>query len=171
MRYKIDTSVKLVKHTYPGPPVRPIPRFSIDIPTHWLMTEFPGALFAMAPAADAPGPWSNVVIRHDRVLPTETLETLGAATRDLFLAEFPDADIIGEQIAQIGAHEFHLRNAELAHPNWHERVNRTDTLVFGPTQDQTTADIFHITWMCSAAATAEVSKLQLRVLETLRFNS
>ena len=62
MRYKIDTSVKLVKHTYPGPPVRPIPRFSIDIPTHWLMTEFPGALFAMAPAADAPGPWSNVVI-------------------------------------------------------------------------------------------------------------
>ena len=63
------------RFTYPGPLVRAIPTFAMDLPAGWQVSEYPGSLFAMRCAEPVDGGWGNVIVQHQRVLAETTLES------------------------------------------------------------------------------------------------
>jgi len=160
--------IPMVRVTYPDPLFRPIPPFSIDVPDTWVLSEFPDALFVMGPSSDTNGHWSNVVVRHFRVVPASTLEGLARSTWAELLQSYPDAKIIDEQM--IHDHHLHyIREAELTMDGADELVARFDTLTFGPTLGHPTVDLFQITWTHPKAARLPRKQLYLDMLRSFRF--
>ena len=144
-----NDQVPMVRVEYPNPLFRPIPSFHIDVPHDWILSEFPDALFVMGPTAPPDGHWSNVVVRHTRVLPTATLEGIAKSTWVEFKGNYPDATINEERMMHM-KHLHYLRHCEFDMDG--EAVTRFDTLTFGPTLGHPTVDLFHINWMNPTAA-------------------
>ena len=164
---EIDTS-DFVEVKYPGPKVRPVPTFSIDIPPQWVVTDYPGSLFAMGTPATSSDPWSNVIVRHDRVLPNTSLEQVAILSWQDLKAESPDAVVKDEQMLLFELYHY-AREVELSVPGVKEMVTRFDSFVFGPDVDHVTVDLFHFTWTHPVAAGDERTALYLHILSTLHF--
>ena len=164
---EIDTS-DFVEVKYPGPKVRPVPTFSIDIPPHWVISEYPGSLFAMGTPATSRDPWSNVIVQHDRVLPNTALEQVAILSWQDLKAESPDAVVKDEQMLLFELYHY-VREVELSVQGVTEKVTRFDSFVFGPDVDHVTVDLFHFTWTHPVAAGDERTALYLHILSTLHF--
>ncbi len=158
----------MVRVTYPDPIFRPVPPFSIDVPADWVLTEFPDSLFVMGPTADPNGWWSNVVVRHERVLRTASLEVIAATTWQDLLAIHPDAKLIDQRLIH-STYLHYVREAEITLEGQPGPVTRIDSFVFAPVSDLPTVDLFQIIWTNPAAAGDERKTLYLHMLRSLRF--
>lgn len=163
-----EDQVPMVRVTYPDPLFRPVPAFSIDVPHDWVLSEFPDALFVMGPTAPPDGHFSNVVVRHVRVLPTATLESIAKSSWLELLHSYPDATINDERILHL-KHLHYVRECELTLEPGGEPVTRFDTLTFGPVVDHPTVDLFHITWMHPTAAGDPRRDLYVHMLNSFQF--
>lgn len=158
----------LVRVVYPDPLFRPIPSFSIEVPPAWVISEFPDALYVMGPTADAPGPWMNVIVRHERVNRNTTLEEIAQTTWANLTAMFPQAVLTDEQLLQLPLVHY-MREVQITMPEYDEPVNRIETFVFGPVVDQLTVDLFHLTWLNPVSAGDDPKRLYLAMLASFRF--
>lgn len=158
--------------TYPGPLMRPVPTFSMDIPVDWVVTEFPNALFLISTLLepDAGGPWSNVIVRHERVLPSVSLESYSAWTWQSLVADFPDA-VIKESVHIQFACLHLLRDAEVHWPTDKDLAARIDSFVFGPDTEHPTRDLFQFTWLNPSAAGDERKLIYVDMLRSIRFDA
>ena len=158
---------ELMELRFPGPAFRPVPSFTIGVPPEWVITEFPDALFAMGPHASAAGFWTNVIVRHERVLPNVALEELARATWENLEVDFPNAVITDERL--VGMERLHyVREVEL----WgseEEPVTRIDSFVFGPVIDAPTVDLFQFTWLHPTAAGDTRKLLYIDILSSFHF--
>lgn len=161
-------TVELVKVTYPDPLFRPIPPFSIDVPPEWLVTEFPDALFLMAPADDAPGPWSNVIVRHERVFPGESFEGIAAATWKSLQSLYPEVTLRDERVLK-GKQLFYVREVGISLPDRGGPVARFDAFLFGRVLDQPTVDLYQFTFLTPDETVDEMKLLYLRMLLSVDF--
>ncbi|NQV06563.1 hypothetical protein HQ535_08415 [bacterium] len=159
----------LVKVTYPDPLFRPIPIFTVEVPPEWVISEFPDALYVMGPAADAPGYWTNVIVRHERMARGTTLEAVAKVTWDNLKADFPDATIKDQRVVLFESLH-HVREVELTIPDEDGPVTRVDSFVFGPVVDQPTVDLFQFTFLNPSAAGDEAQALHAKILESLHFS-
>lgn len=126
---------------YPGPSFRPIPNFTLDIPPGWVVNEFPDALCVIGTPADSTEPWSNVFIKHSRVLPATALEDVAIESWEDLKNAFPDAEVEEEHV--IGFEQFaYVRESTLTLLG--EKVTRVDAYFFGPAVQNATADLFHV---------------------------
>lgn len=161
-------TVPMVKVTYPDPLFRPVPEFEIDVPHDWVLSEFPDSLFVMGPTAPPDGHWSNVVVRHVRVLPTATLQDIAKSTWAELKESYPDAEIQDQRLLH-AQHLHYVREARFVIEESGELVTRFDTLTFGPVVDQPTVDLFHINWMHPTAAGDPRRDLYIHMLRSFRF--
>lgn len=163
----IDTS-GFVEIKFPGPLVRPVPTFTIDIPSTWVVSEYPGSLFAMGTPNTSPEPWSNVIVRHDRVLPNTSLEQVAILSWQDLKADSPTAKAINEQMILLELYHY-AREAEVTVKGVDGPVTRFDSFVFGPDIDHATVDLFHFVWTHPSAAGDDRTALYLHILSTLHF--
>lgn len=162
----IDTS-KFVEIKFPGI-VRPVPTFTLDVPADWVVSEYPGSLFAMGTANNTPGPWSNVIVKHDRVLPNTAMEQIAILSWQDLKEECPKAKAKNEQMILFEQYHY-AREAEVTVKGVDGPVTRFDSFVFGPDVDHPTVDLFHFIWTHPAAAGDERTALYLNILSTLHF--
>lgn len=163
----IDTS-NFVEIKYPGPLVRPVPTFTIDIPPTWVVSEYPGSLFAMGTPNTSPDPWSNVIVRHDRVLPNVGMEQIAILSWQDLQAESPKAKAKNEQMILFEQYHY-VREAEVTVKGVDGPVTRFDSFVFGPDVDHVTVDLFHFVWTHPASVGDERTALYLHILSSLHF--
>ena len=156
----------MVRVAYPAPIFRPVPPFSIDVPDDWVITEFPGALFVMGPTQPPDGNWSNVVIRHERVLPDADFKTLAKATWAELKVSYPDARLVQERLIH-AEHLHYVREGAIVMEG--VDVTRFDTMVFGPDTDHPTVDLFQMIWMHPAADGEARTELYMHMLRSFRF--
>ena len=170
-----DTSAFL-RLRYPSIACRPVPRFNLIIPAHWVVTEFPNALFVMGSSNGEDGSpveeyWSNVVVHHERVLHDVTLETLAQSTLEDLQADIPNAVIEEELIAELGEHTHFIREITVPGETPEASVTRIDSFMFGPVQDHPTLDLFRITWLHPKPAGDERKALYRDILSSLEFEA
>jgi len=157
----------LITLGYPGPAFRPIPRFTIDVPSSWAVTEFPGAIFIMGPAEDTED-WSNVMLTHQRVLRDTALEKVARDSWDNLVAENPDVDLKDERLVRFQAVHY-VRELEFPPLGDAPPVSRLDSFVFGPVGDHATVDLFHFTWLNPAPLGRHFKPLYVKILSSFRF--
>jgi hypothetical protein len=160
---------------YPSLACRPVPTFNLIIPPHWVVTEFPNALFVMGSSNGEDGSpvdehWSNVVVHHERVLPEESLDTLAKSTGEALRNEIPTAVVKSESRLSFGDLEHFVREVEIPGASPAESLTRIDSYLLGPVYDHPTVDLFRITWIHPSAAGPERQALYMRILESLTFD-
>ena len=160
--------------TYPSTACRPVPSFTIVIPANWVVTEFPNALFVMGSSNGQDGSpvdefWSNVVVHHERVLPSTTLEELARSTWESMQADIPGVILKEEYTVEFEDLRHFIREVEVPCPSPEEGLTRMDSFMFGPTRDHPTFDLFRFTWLHPSAAGEERKALYRRVLRSLQF--
>lgn len=165
MTIEIDMS-NFVEVKYPSKAFRPVPTLTMDVPPTWVTSEYPGALFAMGTPATSAEPWSNVIVRHHRVLPNTALEQVAILSWQDLKGESPDAVVQNEQMMLFEAYHY-VRQVELTVAGVDEPVTRLDSYVFGPDVDHATVDLFHITWSHPTSAGDERIALYASILSTL----
>ena len=163
-----------LKLQYPGPAFRPIPRFSLAIPSSWVVTEFPNSLMAMGTSSGLDGSpvdqyWSNVIVQHERVLASTTLEELASSSWQDLHTEIPGF-VFKEQMTFVAGGLTHfLREVEIPGPMPGAGVTRLNSFVFGPVQGHPTLDLFRFTWLHPSAAGQERKNLYGQILGSLEF--
>ena len=166
---------KFLRLRYPSVACRPIPTFNLLVPSHWVVTEFPNALFVMGSSNGEDGSpldefWSNVVVHHERVLPSMTLEELGRSTWAQMQADVPGVVLKEEITVEFGDLQHFIREVEINGATGQERVTRIDSFMFGPVRDHPTLDLFRITWLHPAGAGDERKVLYREILSSLQFD-
>ncbi len=151
---------------YPSPDFRPIPAFTFDVPPGWVVSEFADALCFVATPADAEGPWSNVFVQHERVLPTTALEDVAVESWDQALADFPDATVVDERLFEFEQYHY-VRESEMSLLD--ETVTRVDSFWFSPDTAHPTVDLFHLVGLHPVEAGTERTGEYLRMLSSFRF--
>ncbi|MDH3731268.1 MAG: hypothetical protein OES13_09125 [Acidimicrobiia bacterium] len=164
----VDSETGFVSLTYPGSAFRPMPRFAFDAPADWVLNEFPGALFIMGPVGGPDEPWSNVVVRHERILPDTSLEAIAKGSWEAFEADNPGAVVIDERLVSF-AQVHYVREVDLAPVGDEEPTTRIDSFVFGPEVDYPTLDLFQFTWMHPTTAGPELKPVYVKILSSLNF--
>lgn len=147
---------------YPGSAFRPIPDFTLDIPPGWVVEEFPDALCVIG-TPEGTDPWSNVFIKHSRVLRTTALEEVALDSWLELKTAFPDAEVEEEHV--IGFEQFHyVREATLTLLD--EKVTRVDAYFFGPDVEHLTVDLFHVVATHPVEAGNDRTLLYLKMLSS-----
>lgn len=152
---------------YPGT-FRPVPEFTIDIPSDWLVGEFPGALFAIATPAREDGGYANVAVRHQRVSREVTVADVARAEWARVVAEAPDAQILTEALAPMQVKQFVVESTipgSEGVPDTHRIDSYVDAQVFGVA----TTDMFHIMMTSRVADADEFDPIFAAMLASLRF--
>lgn len=151
---------------HPGPPFRPVPNFTFDIPPGWIATDFADALCFVGTPDSLEGPWSNVFLQHERVLPTTALEEVAVESWDATLHDFPDATIVDERIYEFEQYQY-VRECELTVID--ELVTRVDAYWFGPDTEHLSVDLFRLVAMHPVEASPERTVEYLKMLRSFRF--
>ena len=160
---------ELISVSYPDLRMRAIPAFSIDVPDDWVISEYPGALYAMGPVTDAPGPWCNVIVRHESVFAATTLEDIARSTWAEFAAVHPAATVTDQRLMRIGSTVHYSRVVQYTHHDGGELVEQNDTFTFGPAVGNNTVDLLHILWLTPAEHATAMTKVFIRMLASLSF--
>jgi hypothetical protein len=165
---KLISQMKLAELTVPGPLIRPVPGFTIGVPQGWLVRDCPGALFVMGPPDTFEGPWSNVTVKHERVLGDTTLEDVARSTLVQLRADYPDVEVLEATLVTFEQTHY-VRTSTLTMPGWPEPINRSDSFVFAPGQTGLTGDLFQFSWLNAYEATGPYAELYAAMLATLHF--
>ncbi|MSP39476.1 MAG: hypothetical protein EXR70_13395 [Deltaproteobacteria bacterium] len=171
---KIDTTGFLWL-SYPSEACRPVPSFNLIIPPHWVVSEFPNALFVMGSSNGQDGSpvdefWSNVIVHHERVLPSVSLEEAGRSSWESLKADTPNAIMKEEFIIEFDDLRHFIREVQIPGPTPKETVTRIDSFMFGPIRDHPTLDLFRITWLHPSAAGDERKALFRQILKSVTFD-
>jgi hypothetical protein len=170
-----DDTSGFLRLRYPSIACRPVPSFNLIIPSNWVVTEFPNALFVMGSSNGKDGSpvdefWSNVIVHHERVLPSVSLEESAQSGWEALQAEIPNVVLKEEFAVELDDLRHLIREVEIPGASPKENVTRLDSFMFGPVRDCPTLDLFHITWLHPTAAGEERKVLYLRILESLKFD-
>lgn len=153
--------------TVPGPLVRPAPTFNLGVPTDWVITEAPGTVFVMGTEASFEGPWSNVLVKHERVPADTTLDDVARSTWAELLVDHPEVEVLDETAVDF-AETHYIRTVKLHMEGWGE-VNRTDSFVFAPVEEAPTGDLIHFIWLNALEAAPVYGDLYAAILASLEF--
>lgn len=169
-----DDTTGFVRLDYPSNLCRPVPSLNLLMPDNWVVSEFPNALFVMGTSNGNDGSavekyWSNVIVRHDRVLPSLSLDQLAMSSWEDLQAEIPVVDLKEEFTVEYGDLVHFVREVEIAGGSRKENVTRLDSLTFGPVRDHPTLDLFSISWLHPTAAGDERKALYMQILESVQF--
>ena len=165
---RLISEMTLAELTVPGPLVRPVPGFTIGVPQGWLVRDCPGALFVMGTPDTFEGPWSNVTVKHERVMADKTLDDVARSTLVHLQADYPDVEVL-EATAVTFEETHYVRTSKLTMPGWSELLNRSDSFVFAPGQTGPTGDLFHFIWLNPYEATGPYAELYAAMMATLHF--
>lgn len=167
MTEAIDPHREMVTVTWPDPVLRPIPSFSFDSPPDWILTEFPDSLFLLAPAEDAPEPWTNITVRHERVFRDTTMGQIARDTWEALKRTYEGIELGDERMLTVNGNMFYIRESEFYFEGYETRVTRHDAFIFGPNIDHTVVDLFQFIFLNAAEHTEAYKPLFLRMLGTL----
>ncbi len=159
----------LAELTFPGPLIRPVPSFTMGVPQGWLVRDCPGAIFAMGTADDDDGPWSNVIVRHERVMAVATLEDVAAADLVRLENDYPGVEVLEASAVEFRNTVQYVRTSKLRMAGWDGLVNRNDSFLFGPPPPGPVADVFHFIWMNDWEATGPWAEIYAAMMATLEF--
>jgi len=169
MNETIDSQVELVTVSYPDPLFRPVPRFSIDFPPQWLLSDWADALYVAAPSTEAPEPWSNITVRHERVFRTTTLLEVSGATWNALKELHPEVELKEERLMHLNS-DHYVREVEVRLPDYEGPITRFDTFVFAPAvEESATLDLIHLTFLNEAEHTEQYKNLYVRMLASFEF--
>jgi hypothetical protein len=153
---------------YPGPVLRPTPSFRIDLPDGWQIIEAPGSMFEMIPGGDTGLPASIITLRHSRVHPSTSFESIAADTWQQLGEAFPGIEVVDERLISAGCVQY-MRESALPAVGEQAAVTRVDSFAFGLTIDQPSVDLFQFVCMLPSASHDELMPLMAEVLSSFRF--
>ncbi len=148
---------------------RPIPGFTMDVPSMWIVGECPGALYMLATAEREDDAWANVVVRHSRVSQDVTMIELAQTSWNELTRNCPEALYVEEFTVDAGANHY-VRKVIIADEDPKLVVNRSDSFTQVRAPASRTDDIFHITWLTPNWCAEEFEPVFVRMLASFKFD-
>ncbi len=169
-----NASVEFLRLGYPSQLCRPIPSFILAMPSHWVVSEFPDALYAVgSPVGEEGGlvdeHWSNLIVHHERILPTTTAEERSRIHWNVYKQEVPQAVLKGETTVEFGELTYVVREMEIPDDTEDGDTTRIDAFMIAPDRSHATHDLFQISALHPSAAGDDRRHLILEMLASLRF--
>ena len=120
------------------------PTISVNPPAGWTEQVVPDAVGALMGPASEGSYTPNVVISVSRRVPGYQLQDI-AASVDAFLADLPDAVLLGTEPVVINGRQWHVREARYTHPQAGSLAQFTAVTVF---HHEVASDVVQLTGSC-----------------------
>jgi hypothetical protein len=137
---------------FPSAALRPVPSFTIGIPSGWRIDEAPDALGVLRVPEMIDGFWVNLLITTERVDHRAKLGHVASVALEQLKRQHPEVVVKADRVAEIDGRVMSIRVLELTAPDSGRELTIVQGLTAAPrAEGATTRDLFQLTGTCARA--------------------
>ena len=137
---------------YPSASLRPVPSFTIGVPTGWEIDDAPDTLGVLRIPEPVDGFWVNLVIASDRIDHRIKLAHAATIILERLQKQCDDVVVTHDRVAEFGGRLTSIRMLELTAPTTgRELVQVQGLTVAERAEGAKTRDLFQLTGTCARA--------------------